>query len=508
MAQLRVFSLIGDSNIRNHVNRNSCRANPLLKDCQTLSCGNLGIFATTLSQVRAESNVCIVSCVTNFITGAGAEGQTTISLRVEPVLQDIRLALVEACGSNPARSYLISPPMYRSRPIWYREGLPEILSLFSQVLRQDVPPNMKLLPSFATPDFEADGVHLTAYSGLEFILHLFDSAVDRLDSVDLPLPERSAIGQESTRVLEDRVMALEQDHRRLNRVVERKTAVDAEVADYQFNERQEDYFVIEGLERIPSDLVGKAWQTQALKDVQEAIKLLMGKEMRIVFVKNSTGRHQGAPVTYNVQMPSVADSQAIRTRFGSYFLTGRDERPTNIKYFYVKNLLTPETKIRISVLKLIAQRYRDSNPGSKVKVIGYQSRPLLKITPPASASDHRVQSYNYVEAVKTLPCSFSASELEPIVRRINPKLLGQIRSIFVILTDDMYKKRAPPAAARAATDGPSSTEPPGGPEPVATTETSSRASRASSQSSRSSQSARGSKREAESSPETDAPAKR
>ena len=507
MAQSRLFSLVGDSNVRNHVNKNSCRANPFLKNCQTLSCGNLGIFITTLGQVRAESNVCVVSCVTNFLTGASAEGPSTISHRVEPVLQDIRLALVEACSSNPARSFLISPPMYRSRPLWYREGLPEILNLFSQVLRQDKPPNLHLLPSFPTPDFEADGVHLTAYSGLEFILHLFDSAIERLDSADLPLADQSALGSESTRVLEDRVMALEQDHRRLNKVVERKTAIDAEIADHQLNERQEDFFVIEGLERISSDLVGKPWQTQAVKDVQEAIRLLMGRDQAIVFVRNATGRHDGAIVTYNVQLPTVQDSQAIRRRFGSFFLTGHDERPDNLKYFAIKNLVTPETKIRISVLKLIAKRYRDSNPGSKVKVIGYQPRPILKITPAASATDRRIQTFNYVEAVKTLPCSFSASELEPIVRRINPKLLGQIRSIFVILSDDMFKKRMPASgASRAAVASIPTPDPaPGeGVEPMVVTETSSRASTVSS----SSRASRGSKRGAEDATGADAPAKR
>ena len=34
--------------------------------------------------------------------------------------------------------------------------------------------NVHLLPSFATPAFESDGVHLTPYSGLEFVLHLFE----------------------------------------------------------------------------------------------------------------------------------------------------------------------------------------------------------------------------------------------------------------------------------------------------------------------------------------------
>ena len=434
-----IFTLIGDSNIKNHVNKNSIRANPALKAAQVLSCGNFSIFSATLEKVRSSSTSCIIACVTNFITGA--QGPSTVSLRVDPALQEFRSVLVEACSAFPERSFLVSPPMYRTSPLWYREGLPEIMNLFSQAMTPDKPPNLHLLPSFATPDFEADGVHLTAYSGLEFILHLFDGATELLSNLALPPPERAERSSESTRVLEDRMMSLEQDHRRLNRVVESKTAADAELADFHANERTEDFFVVAGLPRISDDFVGKAWQEEALKDVADFIKKLMGRALPIVFVKNSTARHQDAEVTYSVQMSSVADSRAIRRKFGSYFLTGRDARPELIKPYSVKNFVTPETRIRISILKLMAKRYRESNPGSKVKVIGYQPRPMIKITPASSATDRRVMLFNYVEATKKLPCSFSSEDIDPIIRRINSDLLGRIRSIFVVVSDDQYKKK-------------------------------------------------------------------
>ena len=445
MAQ--IFSLVGDSNIKSHINKNSIRANPALKAAQVLTCGNSAIFAATLAKVRAESTSCIVACVTNFISSVS--GPPTLSLRVDPALQDIRSILHEACSAFPARTYLLSPPMYRSSPLWYREGLPEIMSLFSQAMMADKPLNLHLLSSFATPDFESDGIHLTAYSGLEFILHLFDGAADLLASLTLPEPERSARGSESTRVLEDRMMSLEQDHRRLNRVVEGKTAADAEVADFHANERTEDFFVLSGLTRISNDMVGKAWQDEAVKDVSNVILLLMGRALPIIFVRNSTARHKDAEVTYSIQMKRVEDSKAIRTKFGSYFLSGRDERPDNLKPYSIKNFVTPETRIRISILKLLAKRYRESNPGSKVKVIGYQPRPMIKIVPAASATDTRIMQFNYVEAVRKLPCTFSQADLDPIIRRINPNLLGQIRSIFIVISDDQYKKRVFGSRSRA-----------------------------------------------------------
>lgn len=439
-----IFTLIGDSNIRNHVNKNSLRANPALKSAQVLSCGSFAIFAPTLEKVRSTSTACIISCVTNFI--CDVEGPPTVSLRVDPPLQDFRTVLLEVCSANPDRSFLVSPPMYRTRPVWYREGLPEVLNMFSQILTLDKPSNLHLLPSFATPDFEADGVHLTAYSGLEFILHLFDSSSDLLARLALPAEDQVVRGSELTRVLEDRVMVLEQDHRRLNRVVESKTAFDAEAADFHTNERSEDFFVVSGLPRISGDLVGKARQDEAVKAVSEVILKLMGKAMPIVFVKNSTARYKNAEVTYSVQMATVSDSSAIRRKFGSFFLTRPHKLPENLKGISISNFVTPETRIRISILKLLARKYLESNPGSKVQVIGYRPRPMIKITPAASATDRRVMTFNYVEAVKKLPCSFDPTEIDPIISRINPKLLGQIRSIFIVITDDQFKKKMPKAS--------------------------------------------------------------
>ena len=440
MAQARVFSLIGDSNVRNHVNKNSCRANPSLKSAQVMSCGNISVLVPTLEKVRQTSTVCIIACVTNFL--CDADGPVSIQNRIGPILQDFRAALAAACEAHTDRWYVLSPPMYRSYPVWYREGLPEILALFSQAFSTsgDRPQNLLLLPSFPTPEYDADGVHLTAYSGLEYIMHLFDHAEDVISSAALPVEEVTHKTCESTRVLEDRVMVLEQDHRRLSRVVEHKTAVDSELADFRANERTEDFFVIAGLPRIADDLTGKDWQDQAVKDVKAVLVILMGRDMPIVFVRNGTFRHEGAEVTYNVQMASVADSSAVRTKFGSFFLGGRKEKPAALASISIKNFVTPETRIRISLLKLIAQKYRDSNPRAKVQVIGYQPRPVIKITPAPSSADRRVRAYNFVEAVKVLPCNFSSAELEPIVRRINTRLLGQVRSIFVILSDDQFRK--------------------------------------------------------------------
>ena len=127
--------------------------------------------------------------------------------------------------------------MYRTRPLWYQEGLPEILTLFSQIMLAEKPENLHPLSSFATPDFDQDGVHLTPYSGLEFVLGLFDGAQTLLEGLSSATEQSVIKTCESTRVVEDRVVALEQDHCHLNCVVDNKIAINSEMSDFLKNER-------------------------------------------------------------------------------------------------------------------------------------------------------------------------------------------------------------------------------------------------------------------------------
>ena len=129
---------------------------------------------------------------------------------------------------------------------------------------------------------------------------------------------------------------------------------------------------------------------------------------------------------YNVKLPSPALSKEVRTKFGTFYVNGRDERPPEFKPYTVRNLVTQETRIRLSILQVIGRRYKDSNQGCQVKVIGYDPRPILRIIPPQDAQSRRVRTYTFVEAVKKLPCNFSSAEVTPILRRINPELVGQV----------------------------------------------------------------------------------
>ena len=50
-----------------------------------------------------------------------------------------------------------------------------MLLKFSSILKSR-PENLHLMSSFGTPELIDNGVHLTPYSGLEYLLYLFDQA--------------------------------------------------------------------------------------------------------------------------------------------------------------------------------------------------------------------------------------------------------------------------------------------------------------------------------------------
>jgi hypothetical protein len=247
--------------------------------------------------------------------------------------------------------------MFRSNPLWYKDGMSDVMRTFSSVLSEGRPKNLLLMPSFAAPDYEADGIHLTPYAGVEYLVHLFDSAKDLIKHQHLDDPVKIEAGSESTRLLEDRVMALEQGHKILGKDFETKFAADAELECFQENVRNECYFVISGLPKISDSLRGKEWQNKAVSDVQGVIRLLLGKDLPIIVVQNASGRGAEAPVHYHVKMESTAASQEVRGKFGMFFVGGTDHRPESLKEVSISNRVTPGTQVRLAIMKVMGKRY-------------------------------------------------------------------------------------------------------------------------------------------------------
>ena len=88
-----------------------------------------------------------------------------------------------------------------------------------------------------------------------------------------------------------------------------------------------------------------------------------------------------------------------------------------------------------------------------LKVIGFESRPLMRILPPQDASDRRTKVYNFIEAIKSFRTDFTPAELTTIMSKVNPRLYSRLRENFLVINDDMEKVNKISRSA-AASDGP------------------------------------------------------
>ena len=443
MSLLRSFSLVGDSNIRRNLNSTNTRGRPLQTGCEFLVCGRLTTLATTLGSVREDSDACVVACISNLLSGAPSASQPgSVSQRVEQVLTGFMTKVVAACRKRPSLNFFICPPMYRTQPLWYRDALPEILSKFSTIMGlkdQERPSNLWMMPSFSQQRLEADGVHLDPLSGAEYILYLFEMPEELVRRANLECDDRLSCVTEDHRLVVDRLSVLEQDHARLCKTFEANTASNAELADLAENIRNECFLMIQGLPKLPK-LDAKEWQVRARAQVDKIFSE-MGFEHKACYVQNSTGRGNDAKVLYKVCLESPEVSKTIRGKFGSYFSGGTDSRPPSLTGLSIRNCVTPATLGRIAIMQLLGKRYKDSHPGCRVQLISYEARPILKLIPAADADDRRVQSLNFIEAVTKLPSNFTEEETDSLVKRISPRLHDSLRSIFVVLSEDMVKRK-------------------------------------------------------------------
>ena len=107
-----MFTILGDSNVRRNMTQMNCRAGIHMSGAQQISCGKLEVLAESLRAVRFESTICVLSCITNFLTSCSGSS-SSVSVRIESCLSEVRDTLESACQENPERYFLICPPMYR-----------------------------------------------------------------------------------------------------------------------------------------------------------------------------------------------------------------------------------------------------------------------------------------------------------------------------------------------------------------------------------------------------------
>ena len=100
---------------------------------------------------------------------------------------------------------------------------------------------------------------MNEYFRLEFVVELFDSSRDQFESLKSGPAVIQVIAFESTTLLEDPMVALEQDHKKLSLTVDLNNVVQAEFDEYHANGQTEGSFIISGVPWISGHICGKEW---------------------------------------------------------------------------------------------------------------------------------------------------------------------------------------------------------------------------------------------------------
>ena len=142
-----VFSVIGDSNIQRNLVDYNCTDRDDMKSAQLIPCTSFTTFPGCFPKIKAETNVLIVSCLSNFLRDS--ESSVDPSVRITNTLQAVRDVLLPYCDANPDLSVMLAPPQFSRSPVWYADSIGIAQRLVkTTIMDASELINVHLLPSF------------------------------------------------------------------------------------------------------------------------------------------------------------------------------------------------------------------------------------------------------------------------------------------------------------------------------------------------------------------------
>ena len=94
----RIFSVIGDANVKRNMTELNIASREVMKNAQVIDYLGVSPIDQALSDVRPESNICIVAALTEPLLANGDCG--TINASVDPALTSIFKTLSRFCLSR------------------------------------------------------------------------------------------------------------------------------------------------------------------------------------------------------------------------------------------------------------------------------------------------------------------------------------------------------------------------------------------------------------------------
>ncbi len=162
-------------------------------------------------------------------------------------------------------------------------------------------------------------------------------------------------------------------------------------------------------------------------------------------------QYRARKVIYDVEMHSVADSQAIRDAYGLFFRRKSGRRlPDGLRGLSVSNVTTFSTRVRVRLLKEVCQRHQAANPSLSCFVTGYLPRPELKIRDRKGP----LLSYSYTKTVEKLSHHLTLEFLKDLYKFARTNLPeDEVTERFLVLTSDLLCTTSPDLLSMSVDEG-------------------------------------------------------
>jgi hypothetical protein len=436
-------TLIGSSNVYRFYNPRSFTST---REYTLLKCTQVEVLKATLSSLKEDSKVVILSVVENFIVDAVGTNTKNPEKAIKECIDDFLKDVDEAALRLPETRFGVVLPLGRPSLLWYQERIGKITEYVKESFKN--PDNKKpnnvikinCIPS-AAQQFDTDMVHLTSSSAKVFLNTILEAAECFLTSVDTDSGAREEEGEvidlEANKTLEERLEALEkkfEDQSNLNFTNSLMFARIREELDTTSNKAKEDRVVINGIRLkspLPADTRGRIDKLRAIaKTIFEQI--MPGFKGEIVYLTQGK-KHSHLIPMIEVKIDKVEHAIEIRKAFAER--RKKKDLPEDLNDLFISNSVNLATRIRVDILKAIAKKI--TNDKELAYVAGFVSRPMMHIRkagPPTK--DRPLKSYNFIEAVSRFGMKLKEEDLGAAYNRAGQTFAGQFKQNFVVLREE------------------------------------------------------------------------
>lgn len=217
-----------------------------------------------------------------------------------------------------------------------------------------------------------------------------------------------------------------------------------EEQDGRRNEDSERRLVLTGVHRVHGH---GAELLAALKNAVTSVfqKVLPTFASKLSFVRQVQAK--GDKYIWLVDFAVRSEAVDIRKTFCQFMKREKGNAPTEIQSVYCSASQTFSTRFRIMILREIASRHAERNPGLKVFTNPFTSRPVLQIHP----ENRPVEVLTFVDSVLRFGHLLSKEFINKTSSFARANLSGRLKEYFVVLNDSL------PRTAPSTSGQPSST---------------------------------------------------